>query len=154
MRGRINRFGIGFADAAKCESGGVLHLNNRVVHHTNENWQRLLDNRLQHLLIGAFDNGTKSRHGCITEMPLLITQIFLHKLQHGWNDGVCDGLSPERKALICGTGNVVLIIGRVFILLGEEIKKDWDDFRGCNASKVEVFSQLGRALCVGLEHNC
>lgn len=150
VSGGIDRFGTSLANAAKGVSGRVPDMDNRVLHHTDQNRQSLLDQGIQHLLLGTLHDRTECRDRGITEVPVLRAQVLLHEGKDGRHNSTADSLSPELQALVGSTGDVILVVGSILILLGEQLEENRDDLLGCDAGEVEVLTELGRALCIGL----
>ena len=83
-------------------------------------------------------------------MPVLGAQVLLDERKDRRDDLAANGLGPKLHTLVCGAGNVVLIIGGILVLLGHELKQDRENLQGGNTSKVEVRPEFGGALILGL----
>ncbi|KAI6768974.1 hypothetical protein HG531_010078 [Fusarium graminearum] len=69
---------------------------------------------------------------------------------HRADDGSTNGLGVQLQALVGGARQVVLVVGGVLILLGEEKQKNWYDLVGSDAGKVVEGTHLIRTLDLGV----
>ena len=78
-----------------------------------------------------------------------MAQVRLDELEDGVENGRADGLGVEGQALVCGTGEVVLIVGGILVLLRKEKEENGDDLVGSYAGEVVEGPDLIRALNLG-----
>lgn len=125
------------AHTTQGESSRVANLDGAVLHHTNENAKRLLDQGLQDLGVGTVHDGTEGSNGGITTAPVFIANVLLDKLQNGLHHLTLDTLSVELQCLVGSAGDVVLVLASVLILLAHVLQEDGDNLSACDTSKAK-----------------
>ncbi|KAI6760756.1 hypothetical protein HG530_009616 [Fusarium avenaceum] len=133
---RVNGLGASLGDSAQSVGSRVLDMERLIVHHGDEDRKSLLDDRIQDLLIGTLHDGTESGHRGISVMPVLIAQVSLHKRQHRGDDSRANSLGIELETLVSSAGQVVLVVGGILVLLGEELQENRHNLAGSDTGKV------------------
>ena len=88
------------ADAAQSVGSRVLDVDDLVIHHRNEHWQRLLDERLQNVFLGTLDNSTESRDGSVSVMPVLRAEVLFNELKDRRYYTTANTARPELQTLV------------------------------------------------------
>lgn len=151
MNLRLNGGAADLTDLSKSVGGGILDHEVLVVHHSDQNWECLLDQILKQLNVRTVKNGTKRRNCSFPFPPVFATDVGLNKWQNVCNDKTANTLGVQPKTLMSGPCGVIFVVRSIFILVGEKLEKDGDNFTSSDAGKVpertEFLDTLLGKLC-------